>query len=220
MEASIHVRLCTTKNSDLFTDVMKLRYEAYFADSRLTWQSSWADMHDEWDERSIIAAAYLNGQISGSIRVTVNNRADVLSYPSLYIKNNLENADHKATRITPDLYVESSRLCISPQCRGQGLWYQLAAYMVAIANKTGRRYIVGSAIDELVPTWCKIGFNKTGYRYHNSDIGGQIHEMMFLDVSHVLENPFNKAFHQIVQAAVCAPLYEDKEVQAILFRSW
>lgn len=217
MNHAFQIEFCTIKNSSLFSAVMKLRYEAYRVDDRLTWQHSWADMHDQWDTRSVIIAAILEGKPIGSVRVTVHTCKDELSYPMVPLA-----FDKPETSViqNPAHYVEASRLCISPDWRGKGLWYFLAAHMIRVGHKSGRRYIVGSAIDELLPTWTKVGFCKTGHRYFNEDIGGRIHEMMILDIPQVLEGNCDKTFHQILANTPQLDAVEKKDVLTILCKPW
>lgn len=161
-------------------------------------------MRDEWDERSIIVVAFKSRQLCGSIRVIVNSATDKLSYPAPYPQDLAASGSQPVKMIRIGEYVESSRLCIAPEYPGKGLyggrelWYLLAACMVIVGYETGRNYIVGSATDELVPIWRKIGFEKTGYRYFNEDIAGKDHEMLVLDIAQVLNGHCNKAFHQVL----------------------
>lgn len=185
MSYKFDIQYCTTSDAELFTRVIRLRYEAYKANNRLTWQRSWKDMHDEQDERSIIVVASVNNKVCGSLRVTTSHEGDILSYPKPNIPLNQ--------------YVESSRLCINPCARGKGLWYLLAAHMVIVGHKTERGFIIGSAMDELVPTWSKIGFKKAGYRYFNNDINGADHELMMLDIVRVLKGECDPKFYSVLQ---------------------
>jgi N-acyl-L-homoserine lactone synthetase len=211
-QSQVSIKWCTSKNSEFFSSIMKLRYEAYSADDRLTWQRSWKNMYDQWDEKAIIAVVMLDDVISGSIRITINNNADELSYPFLYFPNRYLT---DSQLITQEQYVESSRLCIKPSARGKGLWYLLAAQMIKMTKRTGRQYIVGSAIDELIPTRSKIGFRKTGHRYLNKDINGKIHEMMILNIPDVLKGNCDKAFHDVLLDVLNLPIEEGIDVQSI-----
>lgn len=194
VETSPQIQLCTIKNAKLFSAVMQLRYQSYSADNRLTWQRSWLDMYDQWDERSVLAVAMLAGNPIGSLRVTVNTHRDEPSHPLPY--------GAEETSIAPTDYVEASRLCIAPEYRGKGLWYPLAAQMVRLGEKSGRRFIVGSAREELLATWLKVGFCKTGHRYINVNVGNQIDEMMILDIKKVINDCDNLHFRQILLASI------------------
>jgi hypothetical protein len=201
---------------------MRLRFEAYSADDRLTWQKTAGDMRDQWDERSLSALLSVEGRPGGSIRVTVSSDSEELSYPSPVTDDDyrrffglVAGANRLPHRSE---YVESSRLCILPSVRGKGLWYPLAAQMVAMGCHSRRSFVVGSAIDELLPTWQRVGFERTGLRYFNHDIGGRVHEMIVLDLERVVAGKCDPKFHPWVFAALENFPAQDRDLSAILLR--
>jgi GNAT superfamily N-acetyltransferase len=211
-----------TMVSPRFLSVMKIRYASYAADQRLTWQKSIDDMRDHFDERSVSALISLNGVEVASIRVTVSSQSEELSYPEVAREDDYARlfTCPSSWNPLPDRrdYVESSRAAVLPSHRGKGLWFLLAAQMVAMAKPSGRPFIVGSAIDELLPTWQKVGYKRTGLRYFNNDIGGQIHEMIVLDVNRVIGGECAARFHPLVLAALNSASAWSSEALAVLSR--
>lgn len=200
---------------------MNIRYESYAADKRLPWQKSANDMRDCFDDRSVSCLISLGRIDVASIRVTVSSESEELSYPEVAHEDDYGRLFDRAPSWShlPDRrdYVECSRTAVLPSHRGRGLWFLLAAQMVAMAKPSGRSFIVGSAIDELLPTWQKVGYKRTGLRYFNDDIGGRIHEMIVLDVERVIGGECDPKFHPLVIAALNGPTWSP-EVLAILAR--
>jgi hypothetical protein len=215
------VQLCTC-SSPFFPAIMQLRFEAYTADGRLTWQKTVRDMRDRWDERSVSVLIRVNGARAGSIRVTTSVEGEELSYPDPLTDGDYARlfGSTDMSRCLPERkdYAESSRLCIAPSMRGKGLWYPLAAQMVILGLYSRRPFIVGSAIDELLPTWEKIGFERTGLRYLNEDISGRIHEMIVLDVARVIEGNCDHRFRPWVTAALESPPQFENDITKLLRR--
>jgi hypothetical protein len=149
--------------------------------------------------------------------------SDELSYPAPRTEADYQSLFEEAgsERKLPrrDEYVEASRLCILPAMRGRGLWYLLAAHMISIGCRSNRHYIVGSAIDELLPTWEKVGFERTGLRYFNEDIGGRIHEMIILELNSVIGGACDSRFYPYLISVVEEPPKEETGVSQILSES-
>ena len=201
---------------------MAIRYESYAADGRLTWQKAVSDMRDEFDYRSVSALITLDGVDVASIRVTVSSESEELSYPEAINDGDYERLFDRTpgwSRLPERSdYVECSRTAVLPSHRGRGLWFLLAAQMVAMARPSGRPFIVGSAIDELLPTWQKVGYRRTGLRYFNDDIGGRTHEMIVLDIERVIGGECDRRFHPLVLAALDGGSVWSPEVLTILSR--
>jgi len=215
-DPELSFQLCTAVASPhLFSTVLHTRFLAYGASGRLTHQKAAHEMGDEWDGRSVLVLASFEGVAVGSVRVTIGTRGESLSYPS-----SLDTERHLLTLPDPSDYVEPSRFCILPEFRGRGFWYPIAAQMVLLGLRTGRRFMVGSALDSLTPTWNKIGFRRLGFRYAHNLIGGGTSEMLQLDVQAVIGGSCDPTFFRTLQRARSNRPSEDAGVAAMLNRAW
>jgi hypothetical protein len=195
-------RVQTTRD---YQDVLALRHLAYTAAAKMNPRKTVAEMEDEFDARAAIVIARHAGVIIGSARVIFHGEADSLSYGRYF--------DHPVPGLPPrQEYAEGSRMCIRPDCRGGGLFYQIFARVILATRRGGRRYLVGGCTHELIDKWERCGHRRIGASYISRDIADMPHELMVLDAEAAIRGEgICDVMYAHIKAALAA---EGKEASA------
>lgn len=112
----IRIRKVTSESE--YENVLKIRYEAYKAASKVESHSTWNDMKDEYDDHSIIYLAYVGQTAAGTIRLVFRD-----SYKKLPFENfiNLETLNE----VDSESIAEVTRFAVHPHFQGTDVFFAL-----------------------------------------------------------------------------------------------
>lgn len=162
-----------------YREVLALRSLAFTGVKELKVDSGPAQMGDVYDTRSRIVLCRFRGKVVGTVRLCFhgpNDKFEEESYTQL-----------PANFPPRHLVVEASRAATHPDFRGTDLFLNLMRYTLLLTLQAGRRWIVQSTYDKLVPIYRRMGFRDTGVRCPHPVFPGKKLILMLGDVQHVME---------------------------------
>ena len=167
------IRYRVLQGLERYDEVLALRREA-FGVGHLA-----VTLADPRDRQASLIAALSGTRIIATLRLT-----PPLPGPLFHPATRFRGRVHELPARSECL--ESSRACIHPDFRGQGLFWQLAAEMVCTARDLGKPYLVGGADQNLLSFWTRCGFEAAGVTYGYP--GGSIekYRVVVLEVTRVL----------------------------------
>src|SRR5262245_56890819 len=119
------------KYQDVAEELRMLRHRAYAQDEKISPEQRPEDFTDDWDARSTVLLAFMGRRLAGSVRVIPNvNVNEIRSVHGF--------AGPVPIPIEGSFALgEASRLCVDPDARGRGLFWELAAEMILAASDLG-----------------------------------------------------------------------------------
>jgi hypothetical protein len=162
------------KNESEYKEVLKLRHLAYTQVGKMDPNSPIESAGDIFDSRARILYAKHKGKMVGSIRLMFHSANDLfeheqfLSLPSEFPRK--------------EEIVEMTRLCTDPNYRGMDLFYSICARASLAIVQSGRKYMLGSTVDKLLPVYQKIGWMPTGQYYEHKDLGNEKHQLLLCNM--------------------------------------
>ena len=173
-------RLRRYKYEDVREDLQHLRHRAYLAANKIDSRQRAEDFFDDWDERSTVIVATEGSRLVGSVRVIPGvTLTEIQAVHGFNGKVPIPIERRLALG-------EASRLCVDPGARGRGLFWELAAEMVLLAQDMEIQNLFGAATDNLWPNYSECGFTDLGVTYAFAGLNNSIHRLMLMSVPDVI----------------------------------
>lgn len=167
------------RTADDFRDVLELRKLCYSLAGKVSSELTPEQLSDSFDTRSRIMMVHYRGKLVGTARVT---------YPELNTQIEHEQYVKLPDSFPPkDKIVDASRLCTHPHFRGSDLILAMIRQICMATVPAGRRWIVGSSTEKLLPLYEAVGLRATGIKYSHPALGGGSHVLFMIDTHAVLE---------------------------------
>lgn len=166
-DVSRAIRIRPISSAEEYVGVLKVRLDAYRAAKKVPDQSSYEDMADEFDERSIILAAQVKGKVLATARlvecVTESDRfpcEQYHSFDSLGLESSRKN------------FFEVSRLAISPTIQGSNL---LIRFFQEMSKYTmiHKEYALCAATKATRTSYEKLGWKKISDEVPHPSLPGE-----------------------------------------------
>ena len=162
------------KNEKEYAEVLKLRHQAYSQIGKMNSDADPKSAGDIFDSRARIMYAKHNGKMVGSIRIMFHSSNDMFEHEQFLA---LPSSFPKKEEI-----VEMTRFCTDVDYRGMDLFYEICARASLAIVQSGRRYMLGSTVEKLLPVYKKLGWTPTGLYYEHKDLGNERHEILLCDM--------------------------------------
>lgn len=166
------------KTEEEFEEVLDLRFQAYSQVGKVASDKKPSDMTDEFDSRAKIIAVKHSGKIVGSARVMLHNLGDSTEF------GNYTTFPNDFPKVWE--YVETSRICTTPNMRGSDVMFEIVSHIVLLAVKGNRRYVVGGAAGSLLDFYKKAGWTITDIGYRSKALVQDESRIIFLDIHKVV----------------------------------
>ena len=132
----------------MMTGILKVRFESYKKAKKIDESvTSFLDMGDEYDDNSIILAAFLGTKIVGTIRIVFSKNESLFPFEKIF---------PFPQKITRDNLVEVSRLAILPEYQGSDIILKLFQGF-ATEYMSKKRYALCMATKKIAPYYTSIG---------------------------------------------------------------
>jgi predicted GNAT family N-acyltransferase len=160
---------------DDYREVLHLRRLAYVHAKKISDDVKDVEMADAFDARSRILVARYRGRIVGTLRLMFPRSSS----------DPLKHEDYLALPPTlppRDQLVEVSKACTHPDFRGSDLFYSLLKHAGLVTIQAGRRYVLMSCTEKLVPIYERFGMRRVdaGYVHPSMRLA---HHLMMVDVA-------------------------------------
>lgn len=158
------------RTEEEYKEVLRLRFEAYKMEGKLSPNYSVNDMGDIYDTRSRIVIGRYNGQIVATGRMTFNE----------YDQNFEQENFVKWTEDLPARHesVEIMRVCTHPEFRGSDLLFAMFKFMAVAVVQSRRDWIVLSTTEKYVPLYLKMGGVYTGSSFKLPKLNNTEHKLI------------------------------------------
>lgn len=147
------LRLTRISTPAEFQDVLHLRYAAYQSAQKLKDGTTWQDMTDQYDQRSIIYTAHFGQQLVGTMRLCFADENTKFPFEEyLQLKDVLPLDRTKSAEV--------SRLAVDPELQGSDLFIALFRHIIIEIGAKQIQFPVCLATDELAVSYRSIGAKK------------------------------------------------------------
>jgi len=181
------------------SQIVHLRTLAYRHDGK---HSSNEAMTDEFDERAIHLSAFFCGRPVAALRLMLPNNEN----PSEHQRLIQWPPDFPTTMELADI----SRVCVHPNFRHCRILEPLFGRAAAEILLSGRRWLVGSASEKLLPMYRRIGCVATRIQWNDPQIfGGISHRVFLCDVRSALLGRANPLVWLFLWRNVAGALVQD-----------
>lgn len=167
------------RTAEDFREVLKLRKLCYSLAGKVSAEHTIEQLSDGFDTRSRILMVHYRGELVGTARITYPER-DTITEHEQYVPF----PDHFPPR---EKMVDASRLCTHPDYRGSDLILAMIRNICMATVPAGRRWIIGSSTEKLLPLYQAVGLRSTGVRYSHKELGSSDHIIFMIDTHAVLE---------------------------------
>ena len=153
-----------------YREVLNLRHLAYLADQKISGGTEVAEVSDIHDSRARIIFCRFRGRMVATARLTFHELGDVteheefIPWPSEFPRR--------------DESVEVTRACTHPEFRRTGLFFSLLRQVVVTATQAGRKWVVTSSTEDLVPLYEFVGLKNVGLTYHHPELNNLKHVVL------------------------------------------
>jgi predicted GNAT family N-acyltransferase len=172
--ASQAMEFSYVKTEEEYHAVLKLRKMAYAGVGKVPEELDWRDMGDVYDTRARILIAKHHGEIVASLRLIFHGPDDQMEHEQfLTFPDDFPRKDE---------IVELTRVCTHPDYRTSDLLLALIQQQAIAIVQSGRRWMVGSATDKLLPFYLKVGCKATPLKYRHKDLGDEEHTIIISDI--------------------------------------
>ena len=163
----------SVETDEEYEEVLELRRLAYVRARKAPDHARARDMGDALDDRSrsqILVAKY-RGRVVGTVRLAFpRSEADALKHE--------EFVELPASLPPPQELVEVSKACTHPDFRGSDLFYALLKHAALRTIQSGRRYVLISCTDALLPLYSRVGLHELGVSYLHPSMRLRHHVML------------------------------------------
>lgn len=168
------LRFRTVKNGEDYEAVLLLRRDAYVGAGRKPEGTPPEAMAGRLDKQSRIITAWHGSELVGSLTFAFPNSEDVI------LDSEAGFPGHRYPVQVPrktDL-IEVSRLCIHQAYRSTDLLQGLFEHGMQHFLSSERKWLLSSAIPELLPLYLRIGFKTLGATYRHPALGNAEHHLI------------------------------------------
>jgi hypothetical protein len=196
--------------ADELTQIIHLRTTSYRHDGKHSGPDA---MTDEYDERAIHLCAFFCGCPVASLRLMLPNDGR----PSEHQQMIQWPADFPAAMELADI----SRVCVHPDFRHCRILEALFRRAAAEILLSGRRWLVGSASEKLLPMYRRIGCIPTRIKWANAQcFGGIVHTVFLCDVRSALLGRANPLVWMFLWRDVSRALVQDAVLTPRTLQEW
>ena len=160
-----------------YREVLALRRLAYVHAKKASADVKDVDMGDGFDASSRIVFARHAGRMVASVRLMFPRAAT----------DRLKHEDYLALPSLPprDQIVEASKACTHPDFRGGDLFYRMMNLAALTTMQAGRRFILMSCTQSLLPVYSKLGFRPIRAEYVHPSMR-LAHQVLIAEVAHMV----------------------------------
>ena len=188
----IHFKILSSQKE--YLDVLTLRKKAY---SESTAISAFESMSDTFDADAIIVIALHQRRVVASLRILQSKGGIAgLEHSSMVDLRPLVSAEDRLLEIT--------RVCTDADYRKGDLLASLFQFTARTAIGLDCTTIVGSATDDLLPLYLRLGFKKTTLRYCHPKLGSKQHSIICADQDQILRG---RGVHPLCWSIIYAGIY-------------
>jgi len=168
------VQFSYVKSEEEYQEVLRLRYEAYKTEGKLSPNARIQDMADIFDIRSRIVIGKIGGKVIATGRLTFNNHDQPLEQE--------QYVDWSETLPRRDQSVEIMRLCTHPKFRGSDLLVVMFKFMATAVAQSKREWVILNTTEKYLPMYQRMGGKKTGISFNFKKFNNKTHYIL---VGHV-----------------------------------
>lgn len=179
------------RSDEEYRDILELRRLAYVHAKKVSADVKDVEMADAFDARSRILYARYRGKMVASVRLMFPRGAsDALKHEEyLRLPETLPSRT--------DL-VEVSKACTHPDFRGSDLFYSMMKQTALTTVQSGRKFVLMSCTDSLLPIYAKLGLRKFGAGYDHPSMRLR-HHLCLGDVARMVAGEgLNPVFWNVV----------------------
>jgi ribosomal protein S18 acetylase RimI-like enzyme len=157
--------------------VLSLRLRAYKEANKLEADADLSSAIAPLDHLSKIAVLFDGDRAIASVAIAFPETQTTLSTEAAFPDGYPKNFPPK------DNVLEVSRLCVDPHYQKRGLVIRMAQEVYFMLITSGRKYIVTSTDQKLLPLYKRIGFRKTPFKYAHPHLRGIEHHIIIGNIS-------------------------------------
>lgn len=166
------------RSDEDYRQVLELRSSAFRAVEGFGVNLSPPEMSDAYDAKSRILVCRYRRKIVATTRLLF-----VGEHETFEEENYLKLPDKFPPR---HLVVGAARAAVHPDFRGSDLFLNVFRYVMLQTLQSGRRYILQSVTQELIPVYERVGFRKLNMTYKHPKFPGKMGHLLLGDCQDVL----------------------------------